>query len=123
MREGYFAYLILRKWEFSKEYVQTIKRLLQELAVQECSNIPQWWRDHILEFPALSDLASERVFSMVGHASERVFSMVGHVVNKGRAMLKSSSMNNKLFFNSVFKDKNKAFKVGQMVSHFYFTVQ
>jgi len=29
VREGYFVYLILRKWEFSKEYVQTIKRLLQ----------------------------------------------------------------------------------------------
>ena len=29
MREGYFVYLILSKWEFSKEYVQTIKRLIQ----------------------------------------------------------------------------------------------
>jgi len=30
VREGYFALLILSKWEFSKEYVQTIKRLLQQ---------------------------------------------------------------------------------------------
>jgi len=29
VREGYFALLIPSKWEFSKEYVQTIKRLLQ----------------------------------------------------------------------------------------------
>jgi len=29
VREDYFALLILSKWEFSKEYVQTIKRLLQ----------------------------------------------------------------------------------------------
>ena len=29
MREGHFALLIPSKWEFSKEYVQTIKRLLQ----------------------------------------------------------------------------------------------
>jgi len=28
VREGYFALLIPSKWEFSKEYVQTIKRLL-----------------------------------------------------------------------------------------------
>jgi len=30
MREGYFALLIPSKWEFSKEYVQTIKRLLHQ---------------------------------------------------------------------------------------------
>jgi len=29
VREGYFALLIPSKWEFSKEYVQTIKCLLQ----------------------------------------------------------------------------------------------
>jgi len=28
VREGHFALLIPSKWEFSKEYVQTIKRLL-----------------------------------------------------------------------------------------------
>jgi len=31
VREGHFALLIPSKWEFSKEYVQTIKRLLQSL--------------------------------------------------------------------------------------------
>ena len=35
MREGYFALLIPSKWEFSKEYVQTIKRLLQCYVVCE----------------------------------------------------------------------------------------
>ena len=33
VRESYFASLILSKWEFRKEYVQTIKCLLQEFSV------------------------------------------------------------------------------------------
>ena len=55
-------------------------------------------------------------------ANGQVFSMAEHVINSRRANLKSLSVNDILFFNSAFKDKNKMFKVGRKVSHFYLTV-
>jgi len=51
-------------------------------------------------------------------AGERVFNMAGHVFNSRRAKLKSSSVNDILFFNSAFKAK-KDFKVDQKVPHLY----
>jgi len=48
--------------------------------------------------------------------------MAGHVVNCRRANLKSSQVNDILFFNSTFKAKNEAFKADQNVSRFYLKV-
>jgi len=76
------------------------KKSYRELAVQKCSNVLQWWRDHRLKFPALSDLARNRFWVMTTNAaSDRVFCMAGHVVNSRRANLKSSFENGTLFFN------------------------
>ena len=70
---------------------------------------------------SLSDLKRNTLCVMVSNAaSERVFSMAGHVVNSRIANLKSSSVNDVLFFNSAVKATNEALKVDQNVS--YFTV-
>jgi len=64
---------------------------------------------HRLEFPAFSDLA-RNMFCMMATtvASEQVFNMAGHVVNRRRANLKSSSVNDILFFSSAAKAKKRA---------------
>jgi len=76
------------------------KKSYRELAVQRCSNILPWWWDHRLKFPALSDLARNRFWVMrINGASERVVWTARHVVNSRKVNLKSSSVNNILFFN------------------------
>jgi len=85
----------------------------KELAAQGCSDILQWWQEHRLEFPALSDLVKNTLCVMAtSTVSERVFRMAGHVVNSRRANLKSSSVNDILFFNSALKAKEEAPNVG-----------
>ena len=72
---------------------------------------------------ALSDLARNALCVMAtSAASERVFSMARYVVNSRRANVKSSSVNDILFFNSAFKAKNGALEVVQKASHYYLTV-
>jgi len=52
------------------------KKSYRELAVKRCSNIHQQWRDHILKFPVLSDLARNKFWVMTTNAaSERVLCM------------------------------------------------
>jgi len=63
--------------------------------------------------PALSDLVKNTLCVMAtSTVSERVFRMAGHVVNSRRANLKSSSVNDILFFNSALKAKEEAPNVG-----------
>ena len=84
------------------------KKSYRELAVQRCSNILPWWWDHRLKFPALSDLARNRFWVMrINGASERVVWTARHVVNSRRVNLKSSSVNNILFFNGASKLRTK----------------
>jgi len=91
-----------------------------ELVAQGCRDILPWWRDHRLEFPDLSDLARNAFWVMAtSAANERVFSIDGHVVNSRRANLKSSSVNDILFFSSALRKKR--WRLTQ-VSHFYFAV-
>ena len=97
----------------------------RQIAVQGCAGIlsNMWWRDHRLEFPHLSDLAGNTFCVMeTSAANERRVGVGGHVVNSRRSNLKSSSVNDILFFNNACKAKNEALKVDQKVSHFYFTL-
>jgi len=48
--------------------------------------------------------------------------MDGEVVNSRRANLKSLSVNDILFFNSVLKAEKEVLKFNLKTSHFYFTV-
>ena len=52
VREGYFALLILSKWEFREEYVQTIKCLLQRFPSSLGSVVTPWMfvKHHALLF-------------------------------------------------------------------------
>jgi len=57
-------------------------------------DILQWWRDHRLNFPDLSDLARNVSCMMATNvANERVFITGGHVVNNGRSNLRSLPIN------------------------------
>jgi len=68
--------------------------LYRKLVVQGCGDILQWWRDHRLEFPALSDIAINTFCVMAtSAANEQVFSMAVRVVNGRRTNLKRSSLN------------------------------
>ena len=88
------------------------KKSYRELAVLRCANILQWWRDHKLKFPALSDLARNRLWVVTTNAAgERAFCTAGHVVNSRRANLKSSSVNDVLFFNGALKLRTKPSKL------------
>jgi len=83
------------------------KKSYRELAVQSCSNIHQWWRDHRLKFLVLSELARNRFWVMTANAArERVLCMAGHVVNS-RANLKSSPVKNVLYFNGALRLRKK----------------
>jgi len=65
-----------------------------------------------LERPGLRDLARNTFHVMViGAAGELVFTMAGYVVNGRRANLKSSSVNDTLFFDSALKAEKEAVKV------------
>jgi len=48
---------------------------------------------------------------VIGAAGELVFTMAGYVVNGRRANLKSSSVNDTLFFDSALKAEKEAVKV------------
>ena len=88
--------LTQRMWKWHEQKIQCYR----ELALQGCSHFLWWWRDHRLEFPALSELA-RNTFSVVVTcaASDRGFSMTEHV-NSRRASLKSSSADGMVFSNS-----------------------
>ena len=79
MREGYFVYLILRKWEFSKEYVQTIKRLLHCIF---------YFILHITFFKSANDgfvtlqLATEFLKQLPGTLEKPEFSTNGNYLRK-----------------------------------------
>jgi len=76
-----------------------------------------------MEFPALNEIARNMFCVMATNAaSERVFSMAGHALNSGRANLRSSSVNDIILFNSPLKAKNEAIKVDQQVSRFQFCI-
>ena len=80
--------------------------------IQRCSNILQWWRNHRLKFPALSDLARNKFWVITTNGgSERVYCMTGHVVNNRRANLKSSSVNDVLFFSGTSQLRMKCSKL------------
>ena len=73
----------------------------RELVVQCCSYILQKWRDHRLEFPALSDLPRNPFCIIATNTdSERVFGKAGHFVNSRRAHIKCSSVRDIHFFKS-----------------------
>ena len=100
-------------WKWHVQKIQCYK----ELVVQECSVILRWWRDHRLEFPALSDLA-RNPFCVIATsvASERVFNIAGYVVNSRWINLNSSSVKDNLFLNSAHKAKKEPFKFDWKVS-------
>jgi len=64
------------------------------LVAQGRGDILEWCRDHILEFPDLSDYARNTFCVMSpSAANERVFIIVdGHVVKSRKANLRSSSV-------------------------------
>ena len=65
-----------------------------------------------MEFTALSDLARNGFCVMATNAaSEQVYNIARPVVNSRRGNLKSSSVNNMLYFNSALKTKKEAFTV------------
>jgi len=81
-------------WKWHEQEFQCYRVLM----VQRCSDILQWWWDHIFEFRTLSDLVRNTFCVMATNAvSERVFSTAKHVVNSRRANLKSSSGKDVLF--------------------------
>ena len=58
------------------------------LVAGACSDILQWWRDHRLEFAALSDLARNAFCMMAAStAGKLAFGMAGHVMTRRRANL------------------------------------
>jgi len=68
------------------------------LVIQERRDILRRWRDHRLEFPAVSDLARNTFWVMAARAAnKRVFAVVGHFVNSRTENLKSSSVHDVLF--------------------------
>jgi len=92
----------------------------RELAVQGCRDIIQWWRDHRLKFPALSDLAGNTFCVMAtSAASERVFNMTRNVVNSTRSKYKEFVSERQSFSTTLLKLRTKRSKLIKRFVHFY----
>lgn len=62
--------------------------------------ILQWWKKNEISYPGLSVLAKKYLAIPASSVpAERVFSLAGHLVNKKRAHLNPSNIDNIIFMN------------------------
>lgn len=90
------------------EYVKPLTDVIEQevgryIGASQCDTdltILQWWKKNEIYYPRLSVLAKKYLTIPASSVpAERVFSLAGHLVNKKRARLNPSNIDNIIFMN------------------------